>query len=92
MRHPILQSCFNPTPILIESCDNPLPILTQSRPIVYYQTIQYQSIQSIDNPKKIQKIKKKRCQCIILVQSRTIQYNPCSFLESLHCHLIELGL
>ena len=45
MRRPILQSRFNPTPILIESFDNPLPILFQSRidiPIPVH-TIQRQS-------------------------------------------------
>ena len=57
MRHPILQSCFNTTPILIESCDNPLPILIQSRLIVYYQAIQYQSIQSSYNQAKKKKKK-----------------------------------
>ena len=31
MRRPILQSRFNPTPILIESCENPHSILCQSR-------------------------------------------------------------
>ena len=58
MRHPILQSCFNTTPILIESCDNPLPILIQSRLIVYYQAIQYQSIQSSYNQARKKKLKK----------------------------------
>ena len=71
MRRPILQSFFNPTPFLVESCDNPPTILIQSRLIVYYQAIQYQSIQSSYNQAKKEKKKKRKKKMSLSLKNTT---------------------